>query len=122
MYPCILLLCRIIIQKADLVARTLKYVTSYAFCNLIGPPRSLRTDPKRYSSLPDPLSLHVHPERTKRCGGERETKAGRGIYRITSNLTDTRKIMLAFKVNRKVNVKVFIVLAYVSTVYRNDTN
>ena len=41
-------------NEADLVAQTFKYVTSYAFCNLIGPPKSWRTDPKRYRQSPRP--------------------------------------------------------------------
>ena len=45
-------------NEADLVAQTFKYVTSHAFCNLIGPPRSWHTDPKWYRQSPRP-SLSV---------------------------------------------------------------
>ena len=45
-------------NKVDLVAQTFKYVTSLAFCNLIGLPKSWRTDQSGIGtgSLPDPPS------------------------------------------------------------------
>ena len=62
-------------NKVDLVIsgrsdQTFKRVTSLAFCNLIGPPKSWRTDPKQYSrAVSQTLPPRVYPERTKRCGG-----------------------------------------------------
>ena len=45
-------------NEADLVAQKFEYVMSYVFCNLIGPPRSWRMDPKWYRQSPRP-SLHM---------------------------------------------------------------
>ena len=45
-------------RKVDLVVQDFKRVTSLAFCNLIGPPRSVRADLKWYRQSPRP-SLRV---------------------------------------------------------------
>ena len=57
-------------NKVDLVAQSFKCVTSLSFCNLIGPPKSWRTDPKRYGQSPR-LSLRVFilKELNAACGG-----------------------------------------------------
>ena len=56
-------------NEADLVVQTFKCVKSFAFFNLIGAPRSWRTDPKQYRRSPRP-SLHIFiPKRTRCCRG-----------------------------------------------------
>ena len=53
-------LCKVLdlLNSSNKVAQTLKRVTSLAFCNLIGLPRSWRTNLKRYRQSPRP-SLRV---------------------------------------------------------------
>ena len=57
-------------NKVDLVAQMFKHATSLVFCNLNGPSRSWRTDPKWYrQSSMQTLPPHVYPEKTKCCRG-----------------------------------------------------
>ena len=46
-----------LLKKVDLVVQKFKCETSLAFCNLIGPPRSVRVDPRRYRQSPRPSLL-----------------------------------------------------------------